>query len=99
MGAYRDVVGYTNAVLADLNRAALDTATPGERPSVMVALSILDRRRDPALVSALFDDTTVANSATASQYTSNIRVATLGAVTAASRSNSDGGRQASKPTR
>ncbi|MEV1199406.1 hypothetical protein [Microbispora rosea] len=99
VGAYRDVVGYTNSVLADLNRAALDTATPGERPSVMVALSILDRRRDPALVSALFDDTTVANSATASQYTANIRVATVGAVTAASRSNSDGGRQASKPTR
>lgn len=65
----------------------------------MVALSILDRRRDPALVSALFDDNTVANSGTASQYTSNIRVATVGAVTAASRSNSNGGRQASKPTR
>ncbi|GIH72028.1 hypothetical protein [Sphaerimonospora thailandensis] len=53
--AYREVTGYTNAALSHLNQATLDTATPTQRPGVMVALSILDRRRDPSIPTALFD--------------------------------------------
>lgn len=99
VSAYREVIGYTNAVLSDLNRAALDTATPAERPRVMVALSILDRRRDPALVSTLFDDSTLINRTTASQYTSGIPGVPASVVTAASRANTASERRTRKPAR